>query len=267
MQFWSRTSRLGRMWQPYERISNLDIALPSMAELRIQSPQKPLRLLLDRVLLLKVPILIAVLTILIILGVSLFLALYGNPFHNSHLQDLDIQNHARREAIKSAFKFAWDGYYAYAFPHDELKPASNSPGTSRNDWGATAVDTLGTAILMEMPDVVNIILAHVKLIDFHATNTSISVFESTIRYMGGLLSAYELLTGPFAPSNQSSRGFDFLVDQAKNLGDVLCAAFVDGDSLPSGKLDPQTHKGNGKNGLAGAGTLVSSIERQRAETR
>lgn len=68
----------------------------------------------------------------------------------------------RREAIKSAFEFAWNGYYRIAFPHDELHPVSNTSGFSRNDWGATAVDALGTAILMEMPDAIKTVLDHVQ---------------------------------------------------------------------------------------------------------
>jgi mannosyl-oligosaccharide alpha-1,2-mannosidase len=168
-------------------------------------------------------------------------------------------NIGRRDAIKSAFQFAWNGYYTLAFPHDELKPLSNTPGHSRNDWGATAIDALGTAILMEMPEIVKQILAHVKSIDFNSTSTPISVFESTIRYMGGLLSAYELLTGPFASLNPDSENLLFLVDQAEILGHVLSSAFVQGNALPSGELEPHTFKGNGKNSLAGAGTLVGKI--------
>jgi len=37
----------------------------------------------------------------------------------------------RAEAVKDAFRTAWDGYYTYAFPNDELKPETNSFGNSR----------------------------------------------------------------------------------------------------------------------------------------
>lgn len=32
---------------------------------------------------------------------------------------------ARANAVKQAFKIAWDGYYAHAFPHDQLHPVDN----------------------------------------------------------------------------------------------------------------------------------------------
>lgn len=253
MSHWSAKGYFGRIWQPIERLG--DLALPTLVALTRESHQKLSRPFSKRVLPLTVLVLFS------ILALSLFLSLRRNTFHRSPPQDLSHHNLRRREAIISAFEFAWNGYYTTAFPHDELKPHSNLPGASRNDWGATAVDTLGTAILMELPDVVKIILAHVKSIDFHSTNTSISVFESTIRYMGGLLSAYELLTGPFASLiNPSQENIYFLVDQAKELGEVLSAAFIDGNALPSGELDPHTLKGSGKNGLAGAGTLVSNLQ-------
>lgn len=37
----------------------------------------------------------------------------------------------KAEQVKDAFKFAWDGYYEYAFPNDELHPVSNTYGNSR----------------------------------------------------------------------------------------------------------------------------------------
>lgn len=64
----------------------------------------------------------------------------------------------RAQAVRSAFQFAWDGYMKYAFPHDELRPVTNQTGDSRNGWGASAVDALSTAIIMDLPDVVDVIL-------------------------------------------------------------------------------------------------------------
>lgn len=38
----------------------------------------------------------------------------------------------KAKEVKEAFKFAWDGYYEYAFPNDELHPVSNTHGNSRS---------------------------------------------------------------------------------------------------------------------------------------
>ena len=50
------------------------------------------------------------------------------------------------------------------------------------------MDSLTTAIVMELPDVVDVILTHVSHIDFYESETTVSLFGSTIRYLGPLLS-------------------------------------------------------------------------------
>lgn len=32
----------------------------------------------------------------------------------------------RANAVKQAFQIAWNGYYAHAFPHDQLHPVDNT---------------------------------------------------------------------------------------------------------------------------------------------
>lgn len=60
----------------------------------------------------------------------------------------------------------------------------------RNGWGASAIDAFSTALIMGKTDVVSQILDFVPEIDFSTSynDTVVSVFETTIRYLGGLLS-------------------------------------------------------------------------------
>ena len=37
----------------------------------------------------------------------------------------------RANAVRDAFQYAWDGYYKYAWTHDELHPIAKAPGDSR----------------------------------------------------------------------------------------------------------------------------------------
>lgn len=59
-----------------------------------------------------------------------------------------------------------------------------------NQWGATAVDALSTSIIIGDEESINQILTLVPTIDFTTTVEpgEISLFETTIRYFGGLLS-------------------------------------------------------------------------------
>lgn len=53
---------------------------------------------------------------------------------------------------------------------------------------------------MEIPDIVNQIVDYIPTIDFSVSyeDMPVSIFETTIRYLGGMLSGYDLLTGPLA---------------------------------------------------------------------
>ncbi|GKU08640.1 unnamed protein product, partial [Fusarium langsethiae] len=142
----------------------------------------------------------------------------------------------RADEIVEMFRFAWNGYYTHAFPHDSLRPKYNNYTDDRNGWGVTAVDGLDTAILMEQTDIVVTILDFISTINFTKTNTpkpsSVSLFETNIRYLGGLLSAYDLLKGPFRHLKIEEKKIDTLLKQATTLADTLKFAF----DTPSGIL-------------------------------
>ena len=46
-------------------------------------------------------------------------------------QDVIVPNSERADAVKEAFTHAWNGYYTYAFPNDELHPVTDTFGNSR----------------------------------------------------------------------------------------------------------------------------------------
>jgi mannosyl-oligosaccharide alpha-1,2-mannosidase len=118
----------------------------------------------------------------------------------------------RIDFVKEAFRRSWSSYRKYAWGHDSLRPISNSwyddrcvmnmdnhskkkkksPSLAltryRNGWGASAIDALSTAIVMEEAEVVKDILLFVQTVDFRKTDMDVSLFETTIRYLGGLIS-------------------------------------------------------------------------------
>lgn len=53
---------------------------------------------------------------------------------------------------------------------------------------------------MGIPDIVNEIVDHVATINWAVSydNEAVSLFETTIRYLGGMLSGYDFLKGPRA---------------------------------------------------------------------
>lgn len=173
-------------------------------------------------------------------------------------RDDHVLNRQRSDAVKEAFTFAWDGYHKYAFPHDELHPIANSFSDSRNGWGASAVDAFSTAIVMQIPEIVDTILDFIPTIDFDQTPDQISLFETTIRYVGGMLAGYDLLKGPLSHLASNATAVDAILKQAQRLADNLAFAFDTPTGIPSNNLyyDPPRTDGSTTNGLATIGSLV-----------
>lgn len=163
----------------------------------------------------------------------------------------------RAAAIKDAFTFAWNGYFTTCKGQDELEPVTNACTNPRNNWGASAVDALSTALVMESQPIVTDILNYIATIDYTTTTTEVSLFETTIRYLGGMLSGYDLLKGPLSDLATNASAVDTLLTQSKSLADSLKFAFTTTSGVPSNNLyfTDQTTDGSTTNGLATIGTL------------
>ncbi|KAF6222798.1 hypothetical protein HO133_000847 [Letharia lupina] len=163
----------------------------------------------------------------------------------------------RAAAVKDAFTFAWNGYFTTCKGQDELEPVTNTCTNPRNNWGASAVDALSTALVMESQSIVNDILDYIATIDYTTTATEVSLFETTIRYMAGMLSGYDLLKGPLSSLGMNASAVDTLLTQSKSLADSLSFAFNTSTGIPSNSLyfTNQTDDGSTTNGLADIGTL------------
>jgi mannosyl-oligosaccharide alpha-1,2-mannosidase len=148
----------------------------------------------------------------------------------------------------------------YAFPNDELLPVNDSFSNSRNGWGASAVDALSTALVMGIPSIVNEIINYVPSIDWSvsANDEPVSLFETTIRYLGGLLSGYDLLSGPLIHLADNQDNVASLLKQAQNLANNLSYGFETPSGIPSNQLyiNNRTISGSDMNELANIGTLV-----------
>ncbi|KAF5356932.1 hypothetical protein D9756_006500 [Leucocoprinus leucothites] len=159
---------------------------------------------------------------------------------------------ANRDAVKAIFVNSYEAYKKSAWGHDDLAPlpGSNPPFVdSRNGWGASIVDGMDTMHIMGLTDYFNEAVTFASNIDFSKSNTSdtVSVFESTIRYIGGLLSAYEL----------GGKQQGALVEKARQLADKLILAWVGGNTIPFGRVDFSNNKPVIQNSnIAEAGTLI-----------
>ena len=130
----------------------------------------------------------------------------------------------KQQIIKEAFKHAWTGYADYALPHDELKPLALGSRDPFNGWGATLVDALDTLWIMGLQTEFEEALTYVEKIDFTTSSRKdIPLFETTIRYLGGLISAYDVSSGKYK----------VFLDKAVELANVLLGAFDTPNRMPN----------------------------------
>ncbi|XP_042882223.1 mannosyl-oligosaccharide 1,2-alpha-mannosidase IA-like [Penaeus japonicus] len=112
-------------------------------------------------------------------------------------EDADPVARQRREKVKEMVLHAWRGYKTYAWGKNELRPVSKRGHTAgifgREDMGATIVDALDTLYIMGCMEEYNEGHAWVQYnLDFNQLRSEMSVFETNIRFVGGLLSVYAL---------------------------------------------------------------------------
>ncbi|KAI0035432.1 glycoside hydrolase family 47 protein [Vararia minispora EC-137] len=154
-----------------------------------------------------------------------------------------------KQAVVDIFTASYSNYKTFAFGHDQVSPISNGFNDPRNGWGATIY-------IMGLNDLFAEAVNFSQKIDFTVaptTPTDISVFESTIRYVGGLISAYEL----------SGAQYPGLVDKAEQLTRrMVDIAYSRGNVIPFGHVNFAASTPNvaGTN-IAEAGTL--SLEYQQ----
>ncbi|CAL5003164.1 unnamed protein product [Urochloa decumbens] len=109
-----------------------------------------------------------------------------------HHLEVDPVNNERREKVKEAMLHAWNSYVKYAWGQDELQPQSKNGVNSFGGLGATLVDSLDTLYIMGLKEEFKKARDWVaESLDFDKDYEA-SVFETTIRVVGGLLSAYDL---------------------------------------------------------------------------
>lgn len=129
----------------------------------------------------------------------------------------------RLEAIKGEFLHAWAGYRDNAWLNDELTPLSGKSKNPFCGWAATLVDSLDTLWIMGLTEEFENAVKAVEEIDFTTSiRNDIPLFETVIRYLGGLVAAFDVSGGKYT----------ILLDKAVELADILMGAFDTLNRMP-----------------------------------
>lgn len=167
-------------------------------------------------------------------------------------------NDEKLGAVKEAFKHAWNGYKEYARAHDELSPISKGFKDPFNGWGATLVDTLDTLWIMDLKDEFEEAIGEVSKIDFKTSiRKDIPLFETVIRYLGGLIAAHDVSSGQYP----------ILLTKATELAEILMGSFDTPNRMPvtyyywAPSYASQPHRAASKVVLAELGSLSLEFTR------
>ncbi|KAJ4315734.1 Mannosyl-oligosaccharide alpha-1,2-mannosidase 1B [Fusarium piperis] len=142
-------------------------------------------------------------------------------------------------AIAEAFRHSWMGYYTYAFPKDTLHPLSRTFENNLSGFGSTAIESLTTAIIMGEKAIVDRILWFISSATFTVTKLvgeEVDVYEATVRLIGSMVSAYDLLNGPYRKNAIVMNQMNALLDQSILLADALKVAFGSKTRIPAGGI-------------------------------
>ncbi len=123
--------------------------------------------------------------------------------------------------VRAEFLHTWHAYKTYAWGHDELRPLS----ASYRDWYGesfymTAMDALDTMVLMGLKEEADSTREFIATHLSFDRDVSVKNFEFTIRFLGGLLSSYQMT------------GDGRLLRLARDLGDRLLPAFRSPTGMP-----------------------------------
>lgn len=123
---------------------------------------------------------------------------------------------------------------------------------------------------MGKEDVVQQILHFIANLDLHRVvgGTKIQVFEVTIRHFAGMISAWDLLHGPFSYMAQDTDLRQALYNQMITLGDALSCSFDSGSGVPHDWVDPKSCQADSgtSTSTAGVGTMILEFARLSAIT-
>ncbi|KAI1079417.1 glycoside hydrolase family 47 protein [Whalleya microplaca] len=174
----------------------------------------------------------------------------------------------RRERVVEAFKLSWDAYERYAWGYDEFHPVSKKgQQMTPKGMGWIIVDALDTMILMNLTSRVTHAREWISNSLTYDQDQDVSTFETTIRMLGGLLSAHYLSTefpnlAPLAEDDPGTPGEDLYLEKAKDLADRLVTAFDSASGVPYASVNIGKYEGLPAHDEGGASSTAEATTLQ-----
>ncbi|XP_071802032.1 ER degradation-enhancing alpha-mannosidase-like protein 3 [Asterias amurensis] len=170
----------------------------------------------------------------------------------------NVDKPSLRKEVLEMFNHAFSSYMTYAYPADELMPLSckgrvRGVEPSRGDvddalggFSLTLIDSLDTLALLgfseKFEEAVELVIKDVSF----DTDVVVSVFETNIRVVGGLLGGH-VIAADFRDKGKGMQWYrDELLDMARDLGYRLLPAFNTSTGVPYPRVNLRYGLGKGR---------------------
>lgn len=222
-------------------------------------------------------------------------SLETEPEYDGTLQK-GVDWEARREKVRDTLIVSWDSYENHGWGMFEQTPghpsrwscstglccwwlicgcagldeyhpkAKNGKNMVPGGMGWIIVDALDTLMIMNLTSRVQHARSWIHQSLQYNQNHDVNTFETTIRMLGGLLSAHYLSTtypnlAPIADDDKGSPGEDLYIEKATDLADRILGAFDSNSGVPFASVNLNTsdgipsHADNGASSTAEATTV------------
>ena len=163
----------------------------------------------------------------------------------------------KQDEIREAMRASYGAYEKYAFGFDEIQPKSLHGSNNQGGVSASVIDAIDTLHVMDLKEEYERARAHLlrdkksglENLASARLNQGISVFETNIRILGGLLSIYDLTSD------------EKFLERAVQVANAIAPAFDTNSGIPYTMINPFTKQGEcfsfyqNSAVLADAGTL------------
>ncbi|KAJ5956619.1 Glycoside hydrolase family 47 [Penicillium viridicatum] len=173
-------------------------------------------------------------------------------------QDTYWKNH--REEVKDVFVTSWDAYSRHAWGKDVYHPiAKTGDQMSPKGLGWIIVDSLDTLMIMNLTSQLSDARDWVNRELTYDQDQDVNTFETTIRMLGGFLSAHYLSSQ--LPDVASRQDYVYL-QKAVDLADRLLSAYESPSGIPYASVKLATREGIPSHADGGASSTAEATTLQ-----
>jgi len=167
--------------------------------------------------------------------------------------------HKYREEVREMFSHSYESYLNNAYPYDELRPLSCDGLDTWGSYSLTLIDALDTLAVMGNYTEFQRVYSLVAERENFDSNINVSVFETNIRIVGGLISAHLMAKRAGVPLEEGWPCTGPLLRLAEDAAERLLPAFDTPTGMPYGTVNLRHGVPEGETPVtctAGVGTFV-----------